>query len=102
MKKIFAYILICSMAIFASPMRLRANTAIEVIEQEAQNIIISVSGSVLQVVGANDEVLQIYNVTGVRVMSVRVDGNDKRYNLNLPKGCYIVKVGKVVRKIYIR
>ncbi|GAB6981687.1 hypothetical protein JCM15908A_00620 [Prevotella dentasini JCM 15908] len=102
MKKIFAYILICSMAIFASPMRLQANTAIEVIEQEAQNIIISVSGSVLQVVGANDEVLQIYNVTGVRVMSVRVDGNDKRYNLNLPKGCYIVKVGKVVRKIYIR
>ncbi|WP_234396364.1 T9SS type A sorting domain-containing protein [Prevotella dentasini] len=90
------------MAIFASPMRLQANTAIEVIEQEAQNIIISVSGSVLQVVGANDEVLQIYNVTGVRVMSVRVDGNDKRYNLNLPKGCYIVKVGKVVRKIYIR
>ena len=48
------------------------------------------------------EMLQIYNVTGVCVMSLRVDGQDKRYNLNLPKGCYIVKVGKVVRKISIR
>ena len=46
--------------------------------------------------------LKIYNVSGVCVMSLRVDGQDKRYNLNLPKGCYIVKVGKVVRKISIR
>ncbi|MDD3387351.1 MAG: secretion protein, partial [Prevotella sp.] len=29
-------------------------------------------------------------------------GADKSYNLNLPKGCYIVKVGKVVRKVSIR
>lgn len=102
MKRIYSYILVCSMVMFLSPMRLQANPAIEVIEQEIQSIVISVSGSVLQVTGANDEVLQIYNVTGVRVMSIRVDGNDRRYNLNLPKGCYIVKVGKIVRKIYIR
>ena len=35
-------------------------------------------------------------------MSVKVEGMDKRIELNLPKGCYIVKVGKVVRKIYIK
>ena len=44
----------------------------------------------------------IYNVAGVRVMSFKVEGPDKRYELNLQKGCYIVKVGKVVRKISIR
>ena len=46
--------------------------------------------------------LYIYNVAGVRVMSFKVEGPDKRYELNLQKGCYIVKVGKVVRKISIR
>ena len=45
--------------------------------------------------------MQIYNVAGVRVMTVKIDSSDKTYNLNLPKGCYIVKVGKIVRKISI-
>lgn len=35
-------------------------------------------------------------------MSIKIDGQDKRYTLNLPKGCYIIKVGNVVRKISIR
>ena len=35
-------------------------------------------------------------------MNVRVDGSDKHYTLSFPRGCYIVKVGKVVRKISIR
>ena len=41
-------------------------------------------------------------MAGVRVMSVKVEGADKRIELNLPKGCYIVKVGKLVRKISIQ
>ena len=47
------------------------------IEQDIHNISISVYGSVLRIEGANDEMLQIYNVTGVCVMSLRVDGQDK-------------------------
>ena len=35
-------------------------------------------------------------------MSIKVDGYEKSYTLNLPKGCYIVKIGKTVRKITIR
>jgi hypothetical protein len=46
--------------------------------------------------------LFIYNVAGVRVMSLKIEGADKLIDLNLPKGCYIVKVGKVVRKISIK
>ncbi|WP_028896058.1 T9SS type A sorting domain-containing protein [Prevotella sp. HUN102] len=101
-KKIFTFLIALMTLSFALPTNVEANTAIVVTEQEFQNITISVYGSVLRVEGANDEMMHIYNVTGVRVMSVRVDGQDKRYNLNLPKGCYIVKVGKVVRKISIR
>ena len=72
------------------------------IDQDFQTVTVSVTGNVLHVVGAEDELLSIYNVTGVRVMSVKVDGNDRRYTLSLPRGCYIVKVGKVVRKVAIR
>lgn len=84
-------------------MTLSATSAVEIVDNDFQAVAISVnSESVLRVTGAAGETLCIYNVTGVRVMSVKVDGADKSYNLNLPKGCYIVKVGKVARKISIR
>lgn len=101
-KKIFTLLIALITLSFVLPTTVRAKTAIELIDQNFQGISISVYGSVLRVEGANDETMYIYNVTGVRVMSVKVDGADKRYNLNLPKGCYIVKVGKVTRKIVIR
>lgn len=44
----------------------------------------------------------IYNVAGVLVQSFKVEGFERRYDLNLPKGCYIIKVGKTVRKISVR
>lgn len=84
------------------PTMASAEASVLIIEQESQRITVSVSGSVLRVSGADGEVLHIYNVTGVRVMSIKVDGYEKSYALNLPKGCYIVKIGKTVRKITIR
>lgn len=84
------------------PTMASAEASVLIIEQESQRITVSVSGSVLRVSGADGEVLHIYNVTGVRVMSIEVDGYEKSYTLNLPKGCYIVKIGKTVRKITIR
>ena len=35
-------------------------------------------------------------------MIARIDSYDKVIDLNLSKGCYIVKVGKTARKISIR
>ena len=66
-----------------------AVSAVEIIDNELQTINISVTESTL-------------HVAGVRVMSLKVEGADKHFELNLPKGCYIVKVGKVVRKISIK
>ena len=100
-KGIFTLIFAATL-LFGMPMESNARSAIEIVDNDFQNITISVSESVLHVTGANGLVLQIFNVTGVRVMSIKVEGADKRYELNLPKGCYIVKVGKVVRKISIR
>lgn len=95
-------LLFVSLLLFGMPFVSHANAAIEIIEQDFQNISISVSGSVLHVSGANNQILQIYNVAGVCVMNLKIEGNDKRFDLNLPKGCYIVKVGKTVRKISIK
>ena len=33
---------------------------------------------------------------------VKVEGMDKRLDLNLQKGCYILKIGKVVRKVSVK
>lgn len=101
-KKIFASIVLAGMMAVGVPTMASAEASVLIIEQESQRITVSVSGSVLRVSGADGEVLHIYNVTGVRVMSIKVDGYEKNYTLNLPKGCYIVKIGKTVRKITIR
>ena len=66
-----------------------AEQIIEVMDNNVQKVTISITESTLHITGANSEIL-------------KVDGADKHYELNLPKGCYILKVGKVVRKISIR
>ena len=82
---------------------MEANSSIEIIDVESQQPNVSISESVLHVSGANGQTLYIYNVAGVRVMSIKIDGLDRRIDLgSLTKGCYIVKVGKTVRKISIR
>ena len=101
MKKYLTLILFAGLSL-GMPLISRASASIEIVEQVLQNVDISVQGSILHVTGASGLEINIYNVTGVRVKSFRVDSNDKRYDLNLPKGCYIVKVGKTVRKISIR
>lgn len=100
-KRILTLAIFASLALYA-PLAATASENIEIIEQISQATEISVAGNVLHITGAAGQDLYIYNVTGIRVKSIRIDSNDKRYELNLPKGCYIVKVGKVVRKISIR
>ena len=50
---------------------------------------------------AVSSILNVYSITGSRVMCQKIDGDDKSWNLNLLHGVYIVKVGNVVRKISI-
>ena len=84
------------------PQRMSAAANIEIIDNDFQQITVTVnSAGVLHVKGARGLVLQDYNVLGVRVASIKVEGNDKRIDLPLKSGCYIVKVGNVVRKISI-
>lgn len=103
MKYILALSLTAILA-FCTPCSAKANAAIEIIENDIQpsNVAISIDGTSVRVSGAAGQTLYIYNVAGVRVHSVKIDGADKRFDLNLQKGCYILKVGKTVRKISLK
>lgn len=64
-------------------------------------IAITVRGNQLRVQRADGLSLSVYNITGVKVAAHRVDGDDFFLTLNVERGIYIVKVGKVVRRITI-
>ena len=68
-------------------------------EQEADVVY---SEGLLTITGAEGRTLQIVTVTGNVVMTKRIDSPEQKIELNIPKGCYIVKVGKVVRRVYVR
>jgi hypothetical protein len=59
------------------------------------------SGTTLRITGASGYTLNVYSITGSRVMCQKIDSDDKTWNLNLMHGVYIVKVGNVVRKIAV-
>ena len=101
-KKIFTPFILTFILLMGVVTTARAEAPADMIEQEIPSITITITNNILHVVGAENEVLSIYNITGVKVLNVRVDGSDKHYTLNFPRGCYIVKVGKLVRKISIR
>ncbi len=62
---------------------------------------ITVKGKLIQVSGAEGTTMNVYNLTGVSIASFPISSNHITLRPNLPKGCYILKIGKVVRKISI-
>ncbi len=84
------------------PMALRAaESEAPMAEQQAidDDITITVNGQWVVVNGAQGETLEVVSLTGRRVMTVKIDSPAQRIELNVPKGCYILKIGKVVRKV---
>lgn len=100
-KYIYTFILSIALA-FAAPAYANAASSIELIEQDQQPQVTIIGESTLRVSNANGQTLYIYNVAGVIIQSFKVEGLDRTYELNLPKGCYIIKVGKTVRKVSVR
>lgn len=67
-----------------------------------QDINVTYSEGALNVTGAEGLTLEVIALTGKKVMSQAIVSPSQRIELNIPKGCYIVKVGNMVRKISIR
>ena len=72
-----------------------------VAEQVESPVGISVSGQTAYITGAQGETFEVVSLTGRLVMTAKIDSPNQRIELNIPKGCYILKVGKVVRKIQV-
>ena len=70
------------------------------IETSIQTISITVNGNNVRVSGTNGEDIEVFNLTGTKVTTIKTDATGKTFPL--PKGCYLLKIGKVVRKISIR
>ena len=72
------------------------------IETNMSTVTIAVSGNIVRVSGTNGEDIEIFNLTGVKINTIKTDTTGKTFTVNLQKGCYLLKIGKVVRKISIR
>ena len=100
MKKILLYswmtLILCSTA--AGHIRMEKNGP----EMEISSTAIMVNGSNISVYNANGYILEVFSLTGNKVATFRIDSNESNIQLHLKKGCYILKVKDVVRKVSIR
>ncbi len=46
--------------------------------------------------------LQVFSVIGLKVAEFEVKSPTVEYQLNVPRGYYIIKIGEVVRKVVLR
>lgn len=104
MMKYILTTMMMAMLTLCAPVQVRANAAIEIIENDLQPTAanITVNGGTIRVSGANGKTMYVYNLAGVRIHSIKVEGADRTYDLNLSKGCYIIKVGTTVRKVSLK
>ena len=72
------------------------------VEQIDSEVTIVVEGNIVTVNGAEGLVLEIISLTGRKVAQYEINSPSQRIELNLTKGCYVFKIGKVVRKVAIR
>lgn len=71
-------------------------------DQVEEQVEITIDKQTVYINGAQGSTLEVVSLTGRQVMSVKIESPAQRIELNIPKGCYILKVGKVVRKIQVR
>ena len=67
----------------------------------AKEIRITKSGLNIRVQNAGGQTLEIFNITGKRISTCKIDSNDKTVTLNQGERCYILRINKFVRKISV-
>ena len=101
MKRLIVYAFSMAMLMIPASM-LRASEIVSfAVEQQSieEEITISINGQNVTVSGAQGETLEVISLTGRKVMAVKIESPVQRIEINVPKGCYILKIGKVVRKV---
>ncbi len=102
-KKILLFIAAAMLTFSVPSMAMTMVTEMGVAEKiEEATPTITVQGNAVYVNGGSGETLEIVSLTGKAVASYKIEYPSQRFELNLPKGCYILKVGKTVRKVTIK
>ena len=101
-RRILKYAFAMTLSLAVPVLTLASEMAAPEFATEQSEPVISVQQSSVIVTGAVGETLEVVSLTGKSLMTVRIDSPSQRIDLNVPKGCYILKVGKVVRKVTIR
>lgn len=102
-KKLLILAAIFSM-VFVTPTQATTMKSVMGIAEQVEDAtpVVHVDKNTITVYGGNGMVLEVVSLTGRAVASYKIDGSSQSIELNLPKGCYIIKVGKTVRKITLR
>ena len=74
----------------------------EVIAQVDNKITIEVKGGTIIASGAQGMDLEVISLTGRLMATYRIESPVQRVDLNLSKGCYVIKIGNIARKVSIR
>lgn len=99
----FLHYMIFALALTCAPLAVNASESGDQIETETQNpsVTLNDAGAIV-VKNAEHLVLEIFAVTGEKVLTQRIDSNSKVIEVaHLNNGCYIVRVGKVTKKVYL-
>ena len=73
-----------------------------VAEMIDEPITLTIDGKTVTISGAQGQKLIVVSLTGRQVAEYQIESPAQRIELNLTKGCYVLKVGNVVRKVSIR
>lgn len=72
-------------------------------QADSNSLTLSVTGNTIHLQNATPgSVLEVYSVLGIKVLSVKIDASEKTFVLSLSKGCYILKIENLVRKIALK
>ena len=100
MKRLLVYAFSMATLMIPASMLRASEMADFAIEQTIEeDINIAINGQTVTISGAQGQTLEVISLTGRKLMTVRIDSPAQRIELNVPKGCYILKIGKFVRKV---
>ena len=100
MKRLLVYAFSMAMLMIPASMLKASEMADYAIEQAIdEEITIAINGQSVTISGAQGQTLEVISLTERKVMTVKIESPAQRIDLNVPKGCYILKIGKFVRKV---
>ena len=102
-KRLLIFSFIATLTLMAPQAMYASEAEMPALEQTIdEDINITISGQTVTISGAQGQTLEVISLTGRRVMAAKIESPAQRIDLNVPKGCYILKIGNVVRKVTVR